>query len=171
MKRRERRRRSGATEAARLLLQILDEAYDRKSWHGTNLRGSLRGVRPSEAAWRPARGRHNIWELAVHAAYWKYAVTRQLTGEKRGSFRLSGSNWFARPVGAPTAKAWRDDLAILESEHRRLPEAVATLPPAALRRRMGRKYLALQLITGAAMHDVYHAGQIQLLKRLGARRG
>ena len=58
------------------LLQLLDESYDRKSWHGPNLRGSLRGVTAEEAAWRPAAERHNIWEIALHAAYWKYAVLR-----------------------------------------------------------------------------------------------
>ncbi|MBI3844379.1 MAG: DinB family protein [Planctomycetes bacterium] len=153
-------------EEVAVLLRLLDEAYERQAWHGTNLRGSLRGVTASEAAWRPARGRHNVWERALHAAYWKYAVTRQLTGEKRGSFRLEGSNWFARPAGATSAKAWREDLAILDAEHRRLRDVVAALKPAALRQRIGRRYLAIQLITGAAMHDIYHAGQIQLLKRL-----
>jgi len=53
-----------------LLLRALDTAYDHSSWHGPILRGSLRGVSAEEAAWRPAPGRHNIWELAVHAAYW-----------------------------------------------------------------------------------------------------
>ena len=65
-----------------LLLRILDDAYERKAWHGTNLRGSLRGVTADEARWRPAPGRHNIWELAVHCAYWKYTVRRKLTSLK-----------------------------------------------------------------------------------------
>ena len=51
-----------------LLLASIDEAYDARSWHGTNLRGSLRGVTREQAAWRPADDRHNIWELTVHAA-------------------------------------------------------------------------------------------------------
>src|SRR3712207_2441682 len=61
------------------LLAVVDRAYDRRSWHGTNLRGSIRGLSAADAAWRPARGRHNVWEIVVHAAYWKYAVTRRLT--------------------------------------------------------------------------------------------
>src|SRR5438874_523546 len=73
-----------------LLLDGLDEAFDRKSWHGTNLRGSVRGVAVKEALWRPGPGRHNIWELMLHAAYWKYVVRRRITGEKRGSFLLKG---------------------------------------------------------------------------------
>jgi hypothetical protein len=152
-----------------LLLLILDEAFVRKAWQGANLSGSLRGVTASEAAWRPAPGRHNIWELALHAAYWKYAVRRMLTGEKRGSFPRKGSNWFERPVSAAeaTAKAWQTDLALLVSEHRRLREAVASLPAAALSRRpRGSKYATSTMVYGIASHDVYHTGQIQILKVL-----
>ena len=89
-----------------LLLDLLAEAFERKSWHGTNLRGSFRGMTAAEAAWRAGEGRPNAWELALHTAYWKYVVRRKLTGEKRGSFALEGSNWFRRPAGAPEEAAW-----------------------------------------------------------------
>jgi len=149
------------------LLRMLDEAYDHRAWHGTNLRGSLRGLTAQQAARRPAPKRHNIWEVAVHAAYWKYAVRRRLTGEKRGSFALKGSNWFARPAGPATEAAWRADLALLERSHRELCVAVEKLSPAFLGRRTpGLKTSPFDLILGVAFHDVYHAGQIQLLKRL-----
>ena len=82
-----------------VLLRILDEAFDQRSWHGTNLRGSIRGLTPDAAAWRPAPGRHNIWELVVHAAYWKYAVRRRLLGEKRGSFPLARLQLVRTPAG------------------------------------------------------------------------
>ena len=80
------------------LLAQVDEAFDHRSWHGTNLRGSLRGMRAATASRRPALERHNAWEIAVHAAYWKYAAWRRLTGEKRGTFARAGSNWFASPT-------------------------------------------------------------------------
>src|SRR5687768_15951975 len=112
--------------AIRNLLLQLDQAFDRRSWHGTNLRGSLRGISLKEAAWRPGSGRHNIWELAVHAGYWKYAVRRRLTGEGRGSFPLKGSNWFDRP-DKPTIAAWNADLAMLGDMHRLLRQAVSSL--------------------------------------------
>ena len=152
------------------LLAQLDEAYDRRSWHGTNLRGSLRGLEAAEAAWRPAPGRHNAWEIAVHAAYWKYAAWRRLTGEKRGAFDRPGSNWFPSPEPA-TAAAWRKDVALLAARHRRLRAAVAGLSDADLDRRgAGGKETVGRLVRGIAAHDLYHAGQIQLLKRLMARR-
>ncbi len=91
------------------LLTVLDTAYDHPSWHGVNLRGSLRRVPLDMAVWRPRPGAHNTWELVVHAAYWKYAAWRRLSGAARGSFPL---------------------------------------------------------IAGIAARDLYHAGQIQLLKKL-----
>ena len=148
------------------LLALLDEAYRGPAWHGPNLRGSIRGLTARQAAWRPKTGRHNIWEIVVHAAYWKYTVTRRLLGEKRGSFFLAGSNWFLRPADR-SEKAWRTDIVLLEREHQRLREAVAELQPESLDRpARGSKTLPRRLIAGIALHDVYHAGQIQLLKRL-----
>lgn len=154
------------TSSRDLLLRLLDEGYEVRAWHGPNLRGALRGVNAREAAWRPAAGRHNIWELAVHAAYWKYVVRRKLTGERRGSFPLAGSNWFERP-SSPTEKAWRQDRELLEAQHRLLREAVASISPDRLKiPQKGARRGVLRLITGAAFHDIYHAGQIQLLKAL-----
>ena len=148
-----------------LLLDLLAEAFERKSWHGTNLRGAFRGLTAADAAWRPAEERRNAWELALHAAYWKYAVRRKLTGEKRGSFALEGSNWFRRPGGEPSEEAWKADLALLASEHRALVAAVAGQLPGL---RGAARAKALHLVRGAAAHDLYHAGQVQLLKRLRA---
>lgn len=148
-----------------LLLDALDEAFDRKSWHGTNLRGSLRSLTAEQAAWRPAPGRHNIWELAVHAAYWKYAVRRQITEAERGSFPLKGSNFFPRNGGDEAA--WKSDVRLLTEQHRLLREAAALLDPGLLDKKAPRsKYTHAFLLRGAAAHDLYHAGQIQLLKRL-----
>jgi uncharacterized damage-inducible protein DinB len=156
------------------LVAIIDQAYNKTSWHGTNLRGSLRRVTPAQAAWRPAAGRHSIWEIAVHAAYWKYAVARRFTGGTRGSFPLKGSNWFVRPVTAraPIDAAWKADLKLLDDMHDRLRAAVARLSSKELSRTpAGKKVSNFALVSGAAAHDLYHAGQIQLLKRLSPRSG
>jgi uncharacterized damage-inducible protein DinB len=162
---------AGARAQVDLLLLMLDEAFDRQAWHGPNLRGCVRGVDAAIAAWRPAPGRHNIRELVVHAAYWKYAVRRRLTGEKRGSFALEGSNWFPRPEADGDA-AWRSDVALLVAEHRRLRDVVAALTDADLpRAAAGSRHTTARLVYGVAAHDVYHAGQIQFLKRLAGRGG
>jgi hypothetical protein len=151
------------------LLGVMDRAYDKRSWHGTNLRGSIRGLSPTEAARRPGRGRHNIWEIVVHAAYWKYAVRRRLTGEKRGGFELEGSNWFRRPARStrPDAAQWAQDVRLLERTHESLRSAVEHVPASSLHRRNpGSTETNFSLIAGIAAHDLYHAGQIQLIKRL-----
>jgi uncharacterized damage-inducible protein DinB len=150
----------------RLLLHQIDESFEKKAWHGPNLRGSIRGLTAKEAAWRPGQARHNIWEIVVHAAYWKYAVRRRLLKEKKGSFPLKGSNWFKRPAEV-LEDAWRRDVELLESTHQALREAITGLSlrdvylvPST------SKYANHVMISGIASHDVYHAGQIQLIKRL-----
>jgi hypothetical protein len=159
---------AGALEAcvnsASLVLSLLDEAYEEKTWHGPNLKQSLKGVTARQAAWRPGPRRHNIWEFTLHAAYWKYTVRRRLLGEKRGSFALEGSNFFAAPK-SPTEAAWREARALLEREHNALVAAVADPRNS---RTVERKANALY---GVAFHDIYHAGQIRLLRRLQGKRG
>jgi hypothetical protein len=119
------------------------------------------------AAARPARGRHNIWEVMVHTAYWKYAVTRRLTGARRGSFAYPGSNWFVRDGG--TAADLRRDIGLLKQCHGELVEAVRQVKPGELRSHPpGSRQTRGFMIRGIAAHDLYHAGQIQLLKRLVA---
>ncbi len=145
-----------------LLLQIIDSGYDKKAWHGPNLRQALRGVSVEDAAWRPAPGRHNIWEIAVHAAYWKYVVRRKLRGDPKGSFACEGSNWFVRPSSSAHSneKAWLEDKKLLEEEHEKLRGTLAALAQTPSRR------MPLAHIYGVAFHDVYHAGQIRLLRRM-----
>lgn len=151
------------------LLAILDQAYNRPSWHGTNLRGSLRRVSPKQASWRPAPGRHNIWEIVVHAAYWKYAASRRFVDQPHGSFQYKGSNWFPGPEDI-SERAWRSDLALLDRMHSLLRDAVATLSSRQLfQTPRGKKVSNFALLSGIAAHDLYHAGQIQLLKRLSKR--
>jgi hypothetical protein len=102
-----------------------------------------------------------LGELTLHAAYWKYAVRRRIEGGKRGSFVLKGSNFFARPEkGKLNEAAWRADKQLLQKEHRALRAAIAKV----LVTRPGPKLL--RQLYGVAFHDVDHAGQIRLLRRL-----
>jgi len=160
------------------LLDALDEGFDRAAWHGPNLGQALRGVTAKQAAWRPAPGRHNIWELVVHLAYWKSIVRRRLVGGKRGEFPERGTNWFPRSRGS-TEALWHRDLALLKQEHRRLRDTVAALEPrqpfeGAQGLRLSKLVKGRRLadhVRGLALHDICHAGQIQLVKKLQAARG
>lgn len=146
------------------MLALLEEAYEKKTWHGPNLKQALKGVTAKQAARRLGPARHNIWEVTLHAAYWKYAVRRRIEGGKRGSFALKGSNFFARPEkGKLNEAAWRADKKLLEREHRVLRVTVAKV----LRTARGAKFVSQ--LYGVAFHDIYHAGQIRLLRRLMQR--
>ena len=150
-----------------VLLKELDAAFDKRSWHGPNLIGSLRGVTVATALARPP-GRKCVWEQLLHAAYWKHIVLGKLAvsigaGEtRRGSFARPGSDWPTLPPRADE-RAWREDVALLRGLQRELRALVGGLVP----KQLGEK--TVWLIHGAAAHDVYHAGQIRLLRRLAAR--
>jgi len=148
--------------AIETLLVMLDQCFDRKAWHGPHLKASIRGVDAAEAVWRPQPGRRNIAEQVLHAAYWKYVVRRKLCGDKRGSFPLKGSNWFA-VRRRPTAAEWDGFVAILDDQHKLLRRSVVDSGS----RRRGRLADAdLRRISGIAAHDVYHAGQIRLIRTI-----
>jgi hypothetical protein len=151
-----------------LLLDLVDRAYRGKSWHGTSLRGTLRGVQPAVALWRPGAQRNCVWDLLLHAAYWKYVVRRRLAPDGP-PFPRRGSDFPLLPQPAD-AGALRTDLALLDEQHELLRQAVAALSEDALAQRRG-SWRVVDYVLGAGAHDLYHAGQINLVKRLhGARR-
>ncbi len=149
-----------------LLLRIVDQAFDTKAWHGTTLRGDLRGLTPDAALWRPAPGRHNIWEYLLHAAYWRYIVRRRLTRDRSNRFPRTPSNWPSPPDPA-TTKVLKADIRLLVEEHRLLREAIAGFPARRLNAKAPEsQWTYAEHIHGIAAHDLYHTGQIQLVKRL-----
>jgi hypothetical protein len=150
------------------LLAALRRAFDGRSWHGPNLKAALRGLEPKAVFFRPAPGRHSVYDLVLHAAYWKYVVRRRLTGEKRGSFAFEGSNFFKEPQ-VKDARAVKAALSQLDLEHSALRDLVESLPEAAFAARFGR-WSAEEMIAGVAAHDLYHAGQIQLVKKFYTER-
>lgn len=154
-------------------LLLLDPPAGERLWYGgATARGSLRGVSAATATWKPHPERHSIWELALHVAYWKYAVRRRLDPTvPRGSFPRNPSNWPAPPEER-TAAAWKRDRDLLAAEHEALVRVARSLEPGRLDRRGGKgDYRDLDLLLGVATHDIYHTGQIQLMKRLYRDRG
>lgn len=155
------------------LRRLLDSAFAGPAWHGPTLRSALRGVKADEALWRPAPGRNRIWELALHAAYAKHRVLVRLDHSASGRFpRRLDRQWWPRLPEEETDSAWQADLVLLEESHRALSEAVAALPSTRLAQsRPGVPFTLAEEVAGAALHDVYHAGQIRLVRRLYAGRG
>ncbi len=147
-----------------LHLAALEQAFERRAWHGATLLGSLRGLTPEEATWRPAPGRHSIHELVVHAAYWKYRVWRYLTGDKEAHFDEKGADWFARTPD--DAERWADDVGRLRAWHSRLVAATRAFSADRLEEEAYDGFTFADVLRGMAAHDAYHAGQIGLLKRL-----
>ena len=190
--RRARARRGDAR--VRLLLQVLDQAFTAKGWQGTTLSGAVRGLTAPQALWRPtlspgggegagiARAarekpsagqlppaRHNIWELVLHTAYWKHVVRERVEGGSRTSFPRAPRNFPSVPPH-PDAAAWKADVALLKREHELLRRTVARLTPARLGAPVSRSpWVVAEQVFGVAAHDVYHTGQIQLLKALQRR--
>jgi len=152
-----------ASRDVTLLLVHLEQAYRKRSWHGPNLRGSIRGLTAEQAVRRPAENRRSIAEQVLHAAYWKYTIRRRLLGEKRGSFPLKGSNWFE--CGDLNEAGWRRIVGLLDEQHESLRAAIETLTDRDLARKLGTMTIR-DLVMGIISHDVYHAGQINLIKRM-----
>jgi uncharacterized damage-inducible protein DinB len=119
------------------------------------------------AAWKPRPDRHSIWEFTLHIAYWKYAVRRRLTGSAVGGFPRSPANWPAVP-DVRDARSWSHDRSLLRSEQKALVAAVRSFDPKRLDQRPSGKgeYRYLDLMHGVVLHDTYHVGQVQLLKRM-----
>lgn len=148
-----------------LLLEIVDQAFGSRNWNGVTLRGSLIGLTARRALWRPAAGRNCVWDLVLHCAWWKHEVRRRITrGDGVEGFARGPANFPALPA-APTEAAWKADIRLLVAEHRALRSAVAHLDPKLLGKARG-SWRYTKEIHGIAEHDVYHTGQIQLVKRL-----
>jgi len=147
-----------------ILVDLLDQAYNQRSWHGPNLRGSLRGITAAQAERRSRPRGHSIAEIALHCSYWKYIVRRRLLGLPKGSFIRKGSNWFTLPRPLPAAE-WKSILKRLDQEHAELRSVVTEFPDDRLGDSPGgSKFTNLSMIHGIAAHDLYHAGQVRMLK-------
>jgi uncharacterized damage-inducible protein DinB len=153
---------------ATLLLENVRPRSGRGAWHGgPTAVGSLRGVTAAQALWLPAPGRKSIWQLALHIAYWDYAVRRRLEGGTGARFARTPSNWPDVPDRADE-KAWAEDVRLLKSEHAQLAATIAKIPSSRYKIALpgGKRWTIGELIVGIAQHDAYHTGQIQLVKRL-----
>ena len=148
---------------ARLLARVIEEGYGPGAWHGPDLKAALSDVTPELAFWRPGPGRHNIAEIALHHAYYVRSVRAQLSGVTAEPFILEGEDWFELSQdGRLTWPQIRDEV---DAQQRRLAAVVADLAAGGAPR-YGADVEPLGLVLGITCHAVYHAGQVQLIKRL-----
>ncbi|GAB5536364.1 MAG: hypothetical protein Rubg2KO_26130 [Rubricoccaceae bacterium] len=154
-------------DSARLaaLRNALDRAFDKPSWHGPNLGDALRDLSEDAASWRPAPEAHNAWELIVHADYWTFRVHQHVAEAAPSEFSEPGDNFFERPAEGTALAA---DIQNLRDRHAALRESAAGLDPRQLDAHAYSNYTVADVLAGLAAHHIYHAGQIQLLRRLAA---
>jgi uncharacterized damage-inducible protein DinB len=133
-----------------------------EAWFGPALRPLLRGVSPAAAARRPLPGRHTIWEIVLHLAANLDFVLARLDGRE---LELSAeAHWPPAPDAAPTA-AWPDALAALDARYEALLARMRALSDEQLARPVvGREYPVYALLHGIIHHNVYHSGQVALLR-------
>ena len=157
---------AGISEAAGIADQ-LRRAFYGSAWHGPAVFGLLADVDAAAAAARPVENVHSIWELLLHVEAWDRAAMVRLGGEK---CQPSGMKNFP-PVNQATGVAWRRALAAAKRTHDRLLKTVEALPESRLRDRVpGKRYDFYHMLHGIAQHELYHAGQIAILKKAGSRR-
>lgn len=150
-----------ATTSARLL----QEGYGGEAWHGPDLKATLADVATELAFWRPAAGRHNIAEIALHHAYYAHSVRGRLSEKAPEPFVLQGEDWF--PLPGPDQLTWKEIVAAVDRQQQRLATLVADIEAGRAGSRLSESE-RFALVLGITCHAVYHAGQIQLLKRLNA---
>jgi uncharacterized damage-inducible protein DinB len=146
----------------------LRRAFDGSAWHGPSLMELLEDVDAATAAAKPLAKVHSIWELVLHVAAWDAAGCRRLSGEK---IQLTGTANFP-VVPRPAEAAWLMDVAQVKRTHDVLVKTVAALPESRLRERVpGKRYDFCFMLHGIAQHELYHAGQIAILKKMQSGAG
>ncbi len=157
--------RADRSEAARIADQ-LRRAFDGEAWHGDSLFEILEGVTAAQAGTRPIARVHTIWELVLHIAAWDGAVLRRLGG---AAVELSDAENFPAVTDASEA-AWRRALAEVRRVHEKLLAAVSVFPDSRLDDvvpgKEGAHYTFYYMLHGVVQHELYHAGQIALLKKM-----
>jgi DinB superfamily len=143
--------------------RILNEGYGPGAWHGADLKAALADVTPALAFWRPAAGRHNIAEIALHHAYYARSVLARISGRSIERFPLEGEDWFA--ATDETTMSWPKIRATVETQQQRLDALVADIQGGKAASPLAEAE-RFSLVLGITCHAVYHAGQIQLIKRL-----
>ena len=146
----------------------ISRAFRGESWHGPSVLEVLAGVSAEDAAAHPIAGAHSIWEIVLHMTGGYTLVLRRVRGERA---QLSPEEEWP-PVADSSPGAWRAIQHSLEQLNQQLQSAVRAFPVERLSQDLGSQYSAYVQFCGTPQHDLYHAGQIVVLKKaLSASRG
>jgi uncharacterized damage-inducible protein DinB len=152
------------SESARLADQMR-RAFEGNAWHGDAVLKLLADVDAKTAAARPVTNAHTIWELVLHMAAWDDVVCRRAKGAR---VSLSDKQNFP-PVVDDSEAAWRESVEQLKRTHEQLVKTVAAFPDSRLAKQVpGKKatyHNFFYMFSGIVQHELYHAGQIALLKK------
>jgi uncharacterized damage-inducible protein DinB len=143
--------------------RILAEGYGPGAWYGSDLKAAVTDVPAADAFKRPAKARHNIAEVALHHAYWATQIAAKLTGEAAAKFPLEGEDWFE--LNDAKRLSWTKIAATLDAAQQRLSQAVSEVASGARTSPLGEAE-RFDIVIGITGHAAYHAGQIQLIKKL-----
>ena len=148
------------TETKRIADQ-LQRSQQGNAWHGPAVGELLKGVDSALAQRRLAPGAHNIWELVLHITAWQAATARAMRGDKMP--QLDGPNdW---PAAGQTEQDWRNAVERLEHVNAELVASLSSFQDERLSDTVpGREYSFYYLLHGVAQHNLYHAGQIAIVK-------
>ena len=149
------------TEIDRIADQ-LERGFSGDAWHGDPLLKILEGVTAKQAAATPIAHAHSIWEIVNHIRAWRSAVEARLNGQVR---ELAGAaDW--PPVTDTSEQSWRDCIRDLVHRHESFMKAVRAFPESKLNHNApNRDHSYYVLLHGMVQHDLYHAGQIAILKK------
>jgi uncharacterized damage-inducible protein DinB len=151
------------SEIARIQDQF-QRALDGNAWHGPSLSELLAHVTAAEAADKPIAGAHSTWELVLHVIAWERVVVRRLCGETVVDLPEAENFPVVRDAGEA---AWERAKQDLRRAHEELEEAIGLLQESRLADTVpGQRYTVYVMLHGAVQHNLYHAGQIALLKKL-----
>lgn len=148
--------------AVAIIQDQMRRSFEGGAWHGPAVMQILKGVTARQAAAKPIPNAHSIWELVLHVTAWHRSVLARLQG---GLGRVSAARNF--PAVTDTGEAaWRRAIAELRHSHAELMAGVKNLPKSRLSATVrGKKYTFEFMLHGVIQHDLYHAGQMALLKK------
>jgi uncharacterized damage-inducible protein DinB len=149
------------SEVNRIVDQV-KRAFEGEAWHGPSVLEVIEGITSRQAVARPLAGAHSIWELVLHIAAWEGAILRRLSGDR--AQLPTEEDW--PPIAETDDDAWERTRDMLKQGHLELRSAIADLDDARLDQPIieGMSSVYVQL-HGVIQHDLYHAGQIALLKK------